>query len=142
MKYLFYILIPLSLVNCDNTSEYNEDNYSHLIDLKNPPVISFEQVKYDFGTIIEGELVEHKFEFTNTGKGVLIISGVSASCGCTVPKNWPKSPIKPGENAYIEVIFNSEGKIGKVPKTITILANTKPNYTKVMLTGEVVGPTN
>ena len=142
MKYLLYLLLPLSLANCNNAPGYTEDNYSHLIDLKNPPVITFEQDNFDFGTIIEGELVEHKFEFTNTGKGVLIISGVSASCGCTVPKNWPKSPINPGESAYIEVVFDSEGRVGKANKILTISANTKPNYTKVVLTGEVVGPTN
>lgn len=144
MRYLLYIplLVIALLYSCSNSPEYNEDNYSHLIDLENPPVISFEETTFDFGTIIEGEIVEHKFNFTNTGKGSLIISDVNASCGCTVPKNWPRTPIKPGESAYIEVIFNSTGKIGKAPKIITISANTKPTFSKVTLTGEVVGPTN
>lgn len=142
MKILLYIVIVLAFISCNESPEYDEDNYSHLIDLKNPPVISFEESEYDFGTIIEGELVENKFKFTNTGKGSLIISDVTASCGCTIPKNWPKSPIKPGESGYIEVIFNSKNKIGKAPKIISIMANTKNNPTKVTLTGEVVGPTN
>lgn len=142
MKLILYISISLFLLNCTSTPEYTEDNYSHLIDLKNPPVITFEENDYNFGTIIEGEVIEHKFKFTNTGKGVLVISSVNADCGCTVPKNWPKSPLKPGESAYIEVVFNSEGRVGKANKHLTITANTKPNATYVKLTGVVVGPTN
>lgn len=141
MKTLLLIFASaLLFTHCSETTEYNEDNYSHLIDLEHPPVITFEEPKYEFGKIIEGELVEHKFKFTNTGKGVLIISDVSASCGCTVPKNWPKGPIKPGEGGYIEVVFNSDGKVGKANKILTISANTKPAHTKVALVGEVVGP--
>lgn len=142
MKFLLYLTSLILFVNCNTTPKYNEENYSHLIDLENPPVISFEESEYNFGTIIEGEQVEHKFKFTNTGKGVLILSDVTASCGCTVPKNWPRTPINPGESAYIEVVFNSEGRVGKANKIITVMANTKNNPTKVTLTGEVVGPTN
>jgi hypothetical protein len=138
--FIFILTFTLVFTNCTQNVEYNDENYSHLIDLENPPVITFEEEKYEFGKIIEGELVEHKFNFTNTGKGVLIISEVNASCGCTVPKNWPRGPIKPGEGGTIEVVFNSEGKVGKSNKILTISANTKPTYSKVALVGEVVGP--
>lgn len=142
MRFLLYLTTLILFINCNTTPEYNQENYSHLIDLENPPVISFEESEYNFGTIIEGEQVEHKFKFTNTGKGVLILSDVTASCGCTVPKNWPRTPINPGESDYIEVVFNSEGRVGKANKIITVMANTKNNPTKVTLTGDVVGPTN
>src|SRR3546814_20299030 len=38
---------------------------------------------YDFGTVKEGEKVEHEFTFTNTGSQPLNVSTVQASCGCT-----------------------------------------------------------
>src|SRR5680860_207837 len=43
----------------------------------------FEEMEFEFGTIKEGEKVEHQFNFTNTGESPLVISNVQASCGCT-----------------------------------------------------------
>ena len=89
------------------------------------PAISFDTKVWDFGTITDGEIVEHTFRFTNTGTKDLIISSASASCGCTIPE-WPKEPITPGEQGEIKVAFNSNGKKDMVTKDITILANTNP----------------
>jgi hypothetical protein len=86
------------------------------------PTMKFKDTAWDFGTISEGERVEHTFKFTNTGKKDLIISSCTASCGCTIP-NWPKEPIAPGESGEIKVEFNSAGKSGQVIKDITILSN-------------------
>jgi hypothetical protein len=89
------------------------------------PAISFNNKIWDFGTITDGEVVEHTFRFTNTGTKDLVISSASASCGCTIPE-WPKEPIAPGEKGEIKVEFNSNGKKDMVTKDITILANTNP----------------
>jgi hypothetical protein len=98
--------------------------------------ITFEQNMFDFGTIKEGELVNHKFKFTNTGKNPLLITSASASCGCTVP-NWPKEPIAPGKSSEIDVTFNSEGKPNHAEKTVTVVANTSPTNTMLLIKGEV-----
>ncbi len=89
------------------------------------PKMYFSQSKWDFGTITEGERVEHTFKFVNNGKSDLVISSATASCGCTIP-NWPKEPIAPGKEGEIKVEFNSTGKSDMVNKDITILANTNP----------------
>jgi hypothetical protein len=89
------------------------------------PAISFNNKIWDFGTITDGEVVEHTFRFTNTGTKDLVISSASASCGCTIPE-WPKEPIAPGEKGEVKVEFNSNGKKDMVTKDITILANTNP----------------
>lgn len=96
------------------------------------PVISFINKIWDFGTIIDGELVEHTFRFTNTGTKDLVISSASASCGCTIPE-WSKEPIAPGEKGEIKVLFNSNGKKDMVTKDITILANTNPVKTVLQI---------
>ena len=88
-------------------------------------IFSFDKKTWDFGTIVDGEVVEHTFRFTNTGSKDLVISSASASCGCTIP-NWPKEPIAPGDKGEIKVEFNSNGKKDLVTKDITILANTNP----------------
>ncbi|MFD2513897.1 DUF1573 domain-containing protein [Pontibacter locisalis] len=100
------------------------------------PVISFAETTYDFGTVKQGEVVEHTFEFTNTGKSPLIIESASASCGCTVPES-PKEPIAPGETGKIKVQFDSKGKVGQQSPVVTVRANTVPNITQVTLKGTV-----
>ena len=93
------------------------------------PKITFaENGIYDFGTLAEGDTVEHVFAFTNTGEFPLIINNITASCGCTTPE-WPHEPVAPGEKSSVKVRFNSRGKSGTQNKTITIFANTDPSMT-------------
>ena len=51
----------------------------------NEPQIRFQATEFDFGNVIQKEKVEHKFQFTNTGKKDLYILDTETSCGCTVP---------------------------------------------------------
>ena len=101
------------------------------------PVMKFDNDSHDFGKIQQGDKVNYKFSFINTGKTPLIISSAVASCGCTTP-DWPKGPIKPGEGGLINVTFNSMGKKGLQDKMITISANTNPPQNVVHLIGEVL----
>ena len=98
--------------------------------------ITFEEEVFDFGDIVEGDIVEHVFKFTNTGKNPLIISNARGSCGCTVPE-WPRDPIAPGQDGEIKVKFNSKGKHGEQNKSVTISANTLPNQTVIRVVGGV-----
>lgn len=102
----------------------------------NRPILKFDYLTYDFGDIDEGDIVEHEYYFTNTGRTPAIISDASSSCGCTTP-NYPKYPIRPGERGSIKVVFDSKGRLLSQRKSITITANTDPNYTTMYLTGEV-----
>lgn len=97
----------------------------------------FESEEFDFKTIKEGDEVSYRFNFTNTGANDLLITNVKPSCGCTTP-SWPKEPLKPGEKGFIDVKFNSAGKVGVVTKTITVTANLEGDINKVLkLKGEV-----
>ncbi|MBX7095890.1 MAG: DUF1573 domain-containing protein [Flavobacteriales bacterium] len=133
--------LMVGLVSCSNEANVGADeiNSAH-IDPENPPVMEFETPLYDFGTISKGQVVKYSFEFTNTGKSDLLIQSARGSCGCTVPKSWPKDPVKPGETGTIEVNFDSEHKSGKQDVTVTILANTVPTKNEVKLTGFVASP--
>jgi hypothetical protein len=103
------------------------------------PVLEFESDFHDFGRVIQGEKVSFGFKFTNTGKSDLIISGVSSSCGCTVP-DFPKTPIKPGNSHKIDVKFDSEGRRGYQNKTVTISSNTQPSTRVIRIKAEIVLP--
>ena len=99
--------------------------------------ISFLDSLAVFGEIEEGAIVEHQFEFTNTGRSPLVISRAYSTCGCTVPE-WPEDPILAGQKGVLRVRFDTRGKVGKQNKPVYITANTLPATTKVYLIGEVI----
>lgn len=100
------------------------------------PEFEFTESSFDFGTISEGDVVDHVFTFTNTGDAPLIISSATASCGCTVPQ-WPKAPIAVGAEGEIKVQFNSRNKPGIQNKTVTITANTYPKINRLSIKANV-----
>lgn len=100
------------------------------------PQIKFEHLNFDFGVIFEGEKVIHKYTFTNTGNAPLIISEVSATCGCTVP-TFTKEPIAPGRDGFVEVKFDSSERNGMQHKTVTVLCNTQPNRIELSFIAEI-----
>ncbi len=99
--------------------------------------MTFEEERFDFGQVMDGEKVTHVFNFTNTGKEPLILSNARGSCGCTVP-DWPRDPIAPGESGEIKVEFNTKGKKGKRSQRVTITANTDPAESFIYMDGEVL----
>lgn len=96
----------------------------------------WEEKVYNFGTISQGEVVNHTFKFTNSGTEDLIIRSTSASCGCTVPRHT-KEPIPPGGSGEIVVRFDSKGKNGQQNPVITVVANTAPQQERLSLRGFV-----
>ena len=99
--------------------------------------IIFDTLVYDFGTVNEGDIVDRTFGFTNTGAVALVLFDAKSTCGCTVPE-IPKQPIPPGERGVLGVKFNTTAKTGTQSKTVTVVANSYPTETKVILRGEVI----
>ena len=100
------------------------------------PQIEFSEVKYDFGTIKQGDIVDHTFKFKNVGTQPLVISNIGVSCGCTTP-SWTKEPVQPGKMGTISAKFNSAGKMGMQNKVLTIDSNSAGGSTTVSLVGDV-----
>jgi hypothetical protein len=147
---LILIFIAFSLTYCTNNASKTEETAldKSILEIENKgaatseaknenaPVISLENAVYEFGTVKEGEKVEHTYSFTNTGKSPLILSNVSASCGCTTPE-YSRHPINPGEKGSVTVVFDSQNQVGMQQKIITILSNAEPSRTILQLKGEV-----
>lgn len=98
--------------------------------------IEFEETAYDFGTVKEGAIVDHVFKFKNSGDAPVILSQVSASCGCTTP-DYTKEPVLPGKEGEIKVSFNSQGQVGQQQKIVTISSNASNKVTTVQIKGTV-----
>jgi len=105
----------------------------------NSPVLTWEKSTHDFGDIQQGDKVETTYRFTNTGTEPLLITNVTVTCGCTVPKGWPRDPIVAGGKGEIVVAFNSLGKMGKQNKVVTIVSNAaNPEGGQVSFTANVL----
>lgn len=105
----------------------------------NGPKIVFKESSFDFGDINQGDVVEHVFDFENTGNEPLILSDVKTTCGCTAP-SWPRQPIGPGESGKITVKFNSRGKVGMQNKIITVLSNAVNQRERIKIVTNVTLP--
>jgi hypothetical protein len=80
----------------------------------------------DLGKVKEGKMVEVSFRFKNSGTKPLVITSVTASCGCTVPEK-PERAFASGEEGTIRAKFDSKGRMGENQKHVTVIANTNPS---------------
>lgn len=100
------------------------------------PAISFDSDVHDFGRLSAGESVSYSFHFRNTGNADLILSGASATCGCTVA-DYPKGRIAPGGEGYVTVTFKSAGKSGQQFQEVTLVCNAQPSRIKLKILAQV-----
>jgi hypothetical protein len=97
--------------------------------------IQFKTETVDYGMIEKGSDGVRVFEFTNTGDAPLIISKVSSSCGCTIPKK-PEEPILPGKTGEIQVKYDTN-RVGPIRKAITVISNADTPTKVLKIKGEV-----
>ncbi len=144
------LLVALALASCDSSSEDRTigtdsiESPASLRDQKDQklPRIEFDQTEFSTGKITQGEVRTFEYNFVNSGNAPLIISEVSGSCGCMIPKNYPKGKIMPGEGGTIEVEFDSDDKWGTQTVTINVTTNAIPAFTQLIIRTEIVVPDN
>ena len=127
-KYILYALAIITSCSTDPSKKATESK-AETAETATPtadgPVVSFDKLSHDFGTINEGEVVETVFKLTNTGTSDLIILNARGSCGCTVP-DYPKDqPIAPGDSAVVTVKFDSNNKPNANNRSVTFTTNTE-----------------
>lgn len=136
------VFLSVLLTACNHagkvTSVIYNTNASN-VDTAKAAKMVFEQSFYNFGEIVQGQQISHKYKFTNTGLSPLVIKSVIASCGCTLPQ-YPHKTIPAGASEVINVVFSAASYTpGKVAQSILILANTIPIDASLTITGEVKG---
>jgi len=67
---------------------------------------------------------QFSFRVTNVGRESITVTGVRATCGCTVPK-LPPLPwtLEPGRKGAIEIAMKLSGKRGTVAKAVTVITD-------------------
>ena len=134
--YPAFILSAVVLLSCSAGSNETK-GYAVEGDSTKSANLEYIEDFFDFGTITSGEVVSHSFKFKNSGDGVLIIKDVIPSCGCTTSKLSNKM-LKPGEEGFIEVIFDSKGWYGAQYKSITLRTNSPIMDKSVTIKANVV----
>lgn len=102
-------------------------------------IITFDKTEHQFGKLLQGEVVTYSFHFTNTGNEPLLITSVVTSCGCTA-SDYPREPIKPGDDGFIKVTYDSKGHHGFQLRSMTVTSNTNPATTVLQFKAEVQTP--
>ncbi len=107
----------------------------------NAPDIKFESDVLDYGTVDYDSNGIREFKFTNSGKTPLMITSVSAECGCTATtidgkQGWPTEPILPGKSGVIKVKYDTKRE-GRFEKNVTVTSNARYATKKVRIKGEV-----
>lgn len=134
------------LASCGNSTQKNENTEGETVvtdaaandgaDASVLGKIEYVETEFDFGTVTEGDVVDHVFKFKNTGDAPVILSQVSASCGCTTP-DYTRDPVLPGQEGEIKVSFNSSGQVGKQQKIVTVSSNAENRVSTVQIKGTV-----
>lgn len=146
-KYILFLFVGFSIVlqSCGgdkNTAAIGGggDSISPaqnvVTDTAKAAAIEFAEKEFNFGTVMQGDVVSHVFKFKNTSNNPLVISNATGSCGCTVPE-YPKEPVAPGAEGEILVKFNSTNKSGDQVKKVTLQANTIPGDTELTIKAHV-----
>ncbi len=107
-----------------------------VVEVEKPSLLVFESREFDFGTIIQGEVVEHVFRFRNTADVPVRIFTAKASCGCTLAEK-PEGDILPNESGEIKVKFDSSNKRYKIKKSVRLTTNLNTKSEILYLKGYV-----
>ena len=86
-----------------------------------PPVLHLSQESVDFGVLPAGQPMTRRLTVTNRGGSPLMITTVTALCGCT-SAHLSRGQLLPGETAALDVTLTGQG--GKTPRTTAVVLTT------------------
>ena len=103
------------------------------------PKIQVDSETYDFGSVIAGTFVSHKFIITNVGDSPLTIKSVRTSCGCTVV-DLKKKVLAAGESEELQADLSTTGYHGRIEKRIYVESDDHSNARVTLRLNGVVNP--
>lgn len=86
---------------------------------------------FDWGTVPPGKL-QTELEIKNVGKGMLTITRVQPSCGCTVPERLSDSTLDPGQSVMLHLSLDAVHRNGPQSKSVAIHSDDPVNSTKII----------
>jgi hypothetical protein len=138
MKKILYIIVLIAFVATSGNAQRSRQTTPTtpekpaFVPTAQGPKIEFEKLVHDYGQVVQGANGDAEFKFRNVGSEPLVLSNVSASCGCTVP-SWTRDPIMPGEEGVISVRYTNMHIIGNIGRAITVLSNSVEGADRITL---------
>jgi len=86
------------------------------------PVMTMDKNIHHLGFVRQGDTLHFQYKFINSGNQPLVITDTKVECGCT-GVNRPLTPVLPGKQDSIQVVFHTNDAIGRQDRTVTILSN-------------------
>lgn len=86
---------------------------------------------FDWGTVPPGKL-ETDIEIKNVGKGILTISRIQPSCGCTVPTALSDSTLDPGQSVMMHLSLDAVHRNGPQSKSVAVYSDDPNSTTKIV----------
>ncbi|MGD1843341.1 MAG: DUF1573 domain-containing protein [Thermonemataceae bacterium] len=98
--------------------------------------ITFTHLKHDFGTVKQGTIVEHTFDFENTGKKSFQILTVQTGCDCTATY-WEKGFLALHDKGKVTVKIDTKTLVGEQTKNALVISTAQNKEVVLQLTGKV-----
>jgi len=122
---LFAVAVAFTACKESATNKFDEGSSAETVAVQTgTPKLTVDNQIHDFGDLNLNDRAEHTFIIKNEGTADLVILEARPSCGCTVPDNYTKTPIKPGETGIVPIVFNATSA-GIQTKTVTLTTNTE-----------------
>lgn len=100
------------------------------------PQMKLKQDRIELGQVEWKHPLKITYDVQNTGDKPLLLSHVTASCGCT-SVDWTKEAIPAKGKGTVTAIFDAE-MLGYFDKEVAIYSNTEPTLTYLSFDGQVV----
>lgn len=128
MNYRIILVLPLLFLACSEKKQQLTE-----------PKIEVHNKTIDLGSVQALTQVEKSVLVFNAGTGVLEISSVQPSCGCTKTK-LSRKKIEAGKSATLSFTFNAPDHDGDTKNTICLRNNSKDRFYLLTIKAKVFKP--
>ncbi len=140
LSHILWIVAIFLVLSCTGQNDRHRGEVKDLNitaeDTEIQPVITFDRLSHDFGSIIEGEQVVCYFGYKNNGATELILTSVEATCGCTTP-DWSSEPLESGKKTSLKIIFDATNRSGSQRKVVTVISNASNSTVKLTILANI-----
>ena len=107
---------------------------------RDAPRMSWAADSVDLGILAAGETVDIPYQLTNLGEAPLVVTQIKPSCGCTVARDWDRSPLAPAASRTFVLSFDAGDRVGPIAEYATVVSNAVPSSAKLQFSARVMGP--
>jgi len=143
MRFFFFLSLSLILSgSCIKKKRLDIEYFPYTSsNIENLTQITFQEQEHDFGEVLSDTVLRVKYNFKNIGDDTLFILHILPDCNCT-DYSISDDTLLVGENGYIELTMNTNGKSGETNSQTRIEVNTKDRFYHLFMTANILKNNN